>query len=1462
MKNLERAVRVYCALAESPVKVDSSSVRSWAHIERALTHSPNLLMEMRGLEKTARGRVLSYVGEFAPLVESRPVFQLPDDIAAKRFVKEVEEAGGMAAHLDNGGLVSASSHDFKTVESIATRLGGAPYKGPRLADAFESVDTTLPEAMIIKGGVDSRTCEKALIEAIYLNRDATTLSEANLFAGFKVDGVLDRWKGRISSFCRPKSVLGVSRRLAEAVRVSGLATPEMIRLMEAGEPAPGVSHGGGGAGNDNRGGLTKEQPGNGSPANSRSGQQKSQTLPTEHVPAQEQGATGNAVRLPDGTVIPMDTLRQAFGKMLHNMATQVEQGTVGGTPTPRGADQMDAAGAKPPPGSMEQQQAAMQSQSQRDAGNGAEPPHQPAVAIYTGGSPAPGQMALPPVGAPPPVQGQVPGQLPPAPVPGGPAPPAVPPPPAPPHPAPGPDGAAAPAPGAPPAAPGAAPPHAPPAPGAAPPHPGAPAAPPAPHAAPGQPPAAPAPGGDVEGTLAKAEAGDAEALKQAQGMQGQMTPEQKARLQALVGGGKPAGAKTDAAPPPPPAKKERARGSNVPSLTEGTTVVRRALNLLDGTERDVRAGLALIEQHGLEGQPGMLVERVRDKLQVLTMHASPEVQETSRAALGRGNDKPATQDPAWEPTIKAMKKHKEIDNPFALANWMKNQGDEPHKGKGGCGGQGCYGFGRMREGVGFEVWEPIAASPAGVLPEGLNYGAGALSPGTQVMIIERGDRTIIVKLPNGDTVRTGAEHVKESTDGGFVGDQFVKLLTLEAMMETFRGSGVSQVVTVVGAPTSGRGYFIRTKIAPWIKRVQERVADSPFPSLVAATGEAARRNAVVEMRRTTAREDHSTLALAKNEAEFDKMLLVDPRFRHVAEGRGVMLRDTIDWRTFQPTRASFDRFFGAPSVRRYYDGMGESRDRLAEAVVERMVRERRVPAFVQIGKVLVVDATPGTPVIEVAAAAKANGMGVTLVEMRLDLDTVLRRAKAAKLREAVVIKGYNAVRKTVDEARRSHHIGRVVTYSWRGGASVFEGRFIGEDGSMPGKGDTVAVVTKKNIDGEDGEVKPKSMAVTSESLDEAFKLIEGDPFAPKLREPHNPDLIPVKVKGIGMLLASLGFEAASKDVTADNYMRYAQWVLGSLKSRINLTNPITREKIIDTHAQATYDKAKRAFKAMGLSEAMLGEALDVGQRSEAESCASGMKEAGEQLKAAREAVFKLTTSTLVQCASMAQATGAKRTQKELAKAQVQAATFLDDLQALAAQVDRANETMKGENGGMGGDNLEAMKALAAANPAAVPPATPPATPAAPAPKVESADQAIRALAETDIPDRIVRGEDYRSLNESISSRCPRLSARQRIEVIERFKALANVPNDPTMRIQFGATDHRLLTEAATFGSRVSALVERTRNGGMTLASEAEVRSAIEGLRKKGKAGHLMLADVLEGAITDAAGRSVAGTITA
>lgn len=49
----------------------------------------------------------------------------------------------------------------------------------------------------------------------------------------------------------------------------------------------------------------------------------------------------------------------------------------------------------------------------------------------------------------------------------------------------------------------------------------------------------------------------------------------------------------------------------------------------------------------------------------------------TRFADEADTEKEAVAPEGWEPTVKKMKKHPEIDNPWALAWYMKNKGDTP-----------------------------------------------------------------------------------------------------------------------------------------------------------------------------------------------------------------------------------------------------------------------------------------------------------------------------------------------------------------------------------------------------------------------------------------------------------------------------------------------------------------------------------------------------------------------------------------------------------------------------------------------------------------------------------------------------------------------------------------------------------------------------------------------------------------
>lgn len=74
-----------------------------------------------------------------------------------------------------------------------------------------------------------------------------------------------------------------------------------------------------------------------------------------------------------------------------------------------------------------------------------------------------------------------------------------------------------------------------------------------------------------------------------------------------------------------------------------------------------------------------------------------------------------------------------------------------------------------------------------------------------------------------------------------------------------------------------------------------------------------------------------------------------------------------------------------------------------------------------------------------------------------------------------------------------------------------------------------------------------------------------------------------KIEGIAMLLETLGYNAAAKDVDASNALRYAQWVLRELKNRATRVDPVTRAKSLDPSWQAVLTRTVESFARMGLA---------------------------------------------------------------------------------------------------------------------------------------------------------------------------------------------------------------------------------------------------------------------------------------
>lgn len=55
----------------------------------------------------------------------------------------------------------------------------------------------------------------------------------------------------------------------------------------------------------------------------------------------------------------------------------------------------------------------------------------------------------------------------------------------------------------------------------------------------------------------------------------------------------------------------------------------------------------------------------------------PKYQKACRAGWKPTEGMQAKAPPGWEGTVKKMKDHPEIDNPYALTNWMEEQGYKP-----------------------------------------------------------------------------------------------------------------------------------------------------------------------------------------------------------------------------------------------------------------------------------------------------------------------------------------------------------------------------------------------------------------------------------------------------------------------------------------------------------------------------------------------------------------------------------------------------------------------------------------------------------------------------------------------------------------------------------------------------------------------------------------------------------------
>jgi len=90
-----------------------------------------------------------------------------------------------------------------------------------------------------------------------------------------------------------------------------------------------------------------------------------------------------------------------------------------------------------------------------------------------------------------------------------------------------------------------------------------------------------------------------------------------------------------------------------------------------GIDVSFRLGKMIVHKSDLQRIKDALKDGIADRGSVIWNHRMPEFK-------FMGEEVNEVSPPGWEGSVKAMKKHKDIDNPYALAWHMKNKGDKPH----------------------------------------------------------------------------------------------------------------------------------------------------------------------------------------------------------------------------------------------------------------------------------------------------------------------------------------------------------------------------------------------------------------------------------------------------------------------------------------------------------------------------------------------------------------------------------------------------------------------------------------------------------------------------------------------------------------------------------------------------------------------------------------------------------------
>lgn len=283
----------------------------------------------------------------------------------------------------------------------------------------------------------------------------------------------------------------------------------------------------------------------------------------------------------------------------------------------------------------------------------------------------------------------------------------------------------------------------------------------------------------------------------------------------------------------------------------------------------------------------------------------------------------------------------------------------------------------------------------------------------------------------------------------------------------FKEDLMKQMVIVVGAPASGKSFFVENTFKPALKGANLNLQ---FPRFIHLSGGSASEsdNSLRQLQYEAARDDYQVLgkfvadqkAAGKSDAEiaplFENWVRNNADFKYTPEGAPpVYLADMLSYNDFVTNRTTMGNYFakkGDP-VNKYYmsmRGRGDEGEGLKDKA-RKIFEDNTKAKLMRVGDIVLIDCAGedinSTPFSSFFALARKENFSITLVELNIPLQLSLLRneirgKKGRKVPDAQVTAAFKAMQGVVASLRKHPDVDRYVKYVWAAsGSGPFDGAF-------------------------------------------------------------------------------------------------------------------------------------------------------------------------------------------------------------------------------------------------------------------------------------------------------------------------------------------------------------------------------------------------------------------------------------